>query len=110
MAASYALNGETLLKAFTIILSDGSEMKSVYLFKVPHHLVDTSLESDVSRALTVEALVRAEREEWLPFVRFKLDVPITEQAPDSFDLPQEPFDTFKTRCGIEVFRLTDYKV
>jgi hypothetical protein len=110
MPPPYALNGQLKLWAFTITLLDGSTMTNIYLFKVPHALVSAVGPLAALDSL-VKSLIMNEKSEWLPFVKFDLDVPfMAEEYRDDFKLPRKPFDQFTTTSGIEVYRLTNHKV
>jgi hypothetical protein len=109
MPPPYALNGHLKLWAFTITLSEGSTMKNIYLFKVPHDLIPDPEEHDLDSR--VKSLIKEARDEWLPFVKFDLEVGVSgEEYREDFDLPENEFGKFTTKAGIEVYRVTHHKV
>jgi hypothetical protein len=111
MPPPYTMNGLRKLRAFTITLMDGSTVKNIYLFKVPHTLVTNTQANSPGLDSILKSLIGRERKEWLPFVKFGLDVPLTEEdGPDHFDPPELPFEEFTTTAGIKVYRLTNHKV
>jgi hypothetical protein len=106
----YALNGHLQLWAFTLTYFDGSTVTNLYLFKVPDSLVNNRTNgTDLGTA--VLDMIKQSRDEWLPFVKWGLDLPVSsEQYLKDFQLPEEPFEEFKTKKGVLVYRVSNHKL
>jgi len=105
MALPYTLGGELVQKMVKLTYTDNSEVGNVYLFKVPHSLIEEtkSLSSgDYQRNAHVGYLINQAESEWKPFVNdLELPCSITSHIPPSFSMPAEPFREMTTTSGIK---------
>ena len=120
MDPPYNLGGESRLKRVTLTSTAGP-IANIYLFKVPHSLVESTKQEELAKQETtllyeldahLDSLINDDESEWKTFVTFNLLVPceITTEMDPSFDLPETPFRQMRTSRGIDIYRLTDNKL